>query len=88
MYFSPILLFSTLFFLCFSLFPLVSSEDFDESDVTVLTEANFDQFINQDLALVEFYAPCKRQTNDSLYYFIISYLFSICLFQGVVIASN
>lgn len=32
--------------------------DVDESDVTVLTKANFDDWVNQqDLALVEFYAP-------------------------------
>ena len=32
--------------------------DFDETDVVVLTDDNFADFINNDLALVEFYAPC------------------------------
>lgn len=31
-----------------------------EEDVVVLTDSNFDEWINnQELALVEFYAPCN-----------------------------
>lgn len=53
---------SLLLSLCFAALLAISCVhagdiEVDDPDVTVLTDANFEAFIQDDLTLVEFYAP-------------------------------
>lgn len=58
------LFFLALLFLCACPLLFTAAEDVSDPDVVVLTENNFDEFINQDLVLVEFYAPCKYSHTE------------------------